>query len=199
VVHNGAILCWVCKRDGTDECCFGSAATDCQLWVRWVARAHFFRSCAAARRLARGQKGGREPVCSSQCCAPQPMEPCGELHRPLQVVRMHAGSVVRKWVLCIRVCRLCCTRRGGEPRVQRSRAPRVAPPFQNTRHSVGVLPVCSSFGVNRGSSTCEVCAWGGLSAAGISTQCDASRMSGEPKLHAHARLGGVGSPRSTAP
>jgi hypothetical protein len=50
--------------------------------------------------------------------------------------------------------------------------------------------------------TCEVCAWGGLSAAGISTRCDASRMSGEPKrpmLHAHARLGGVGSPRSTAP
>eukprot|EP00964_Phaeocystis_antarctica_P035589 scaffold20331_cov30-Phaeocystis_antarctica.AAC.3 len=50
----------------------------------------------------------------------------------------------------------------------------------------------------RRSSTCEVCAWGGLSAAGISTRCDASRVSGEPKLHAHARLGGVGSPRSTA-
>ena len=50
----------------------------------------------------------------------------------------------------------------------------------------------------RRSSTCEVCAWGGLSAAGICTR-DAMHAYGEPKRHARTRASVCVCPSSAAP
>ena len=90
------------------------------------------------------------------------------LRRPLPRRSRLSQSYSRIHVSAVRECRRCGN--AGEAIGQRgryimlvckgARAPRVAPPFQDTRHSVGVLPVCSSFGVNRGISTHARCVHG---------------------------------------